>query len=144
MARRTRRCCHTAQLSQYVRADLADERNVQGIGQAVCCMAIKHNTIAESIVQRLPKAITQSLDVLHRCKVRHCRAGRPEPNREQRAFSSGASTQLVAGAVNEGIQLDAAPYIESADAFGGVELVTSDRQQIDAERVFPTDCAASV
>src|SRR6266446_7706554 len=135
MARRARRCCDTAQLSQYFPADLADERYVQSIGQTMRRIAVKHDMIAESILQSLPVAITQRLDVLHRCKVCGCRAGRPEPNREQRALSPRAPAQLMAGTVNQGFQLDTAPYIERADALGGVELVAGDGEQIDAELV---------
>jgi rubrerythrin len=82
MAGRARRCCDTAQLSQYVPADLADERYVQCIGQTMRRIAIKHDMIAESILQSLLEAITQRLDALHRCKVCGYRAGRSEPDRE--------------------------------------------------------------
>lgn len=89
MARRTRRCRDIAHLTQYVAADLADERHVEGVGQPMCRMAIKRDTIAESILQRLPEAISQSLDSFRGCKVCGYRAGRPEPNSKQCALSSG-------------------------------------------------------
>src|SRR5260370_291381 len=54
MARRTRRCCNTVQLPQYVRANLADERHVESVGQPLCGVAIEHDAIAESILQRPP------------------------------------------------------------------------------------------
>jgi hypothetical protein len=109
----------------------------------------EHNAIAESILQRLPEAITQSLDAVHRCKVCGYRASRPEPDSEQCALSPAAPAQLMAGTVNQGFQLDTLAYIECADALRGVELVTGDRQQIDAELstvvdIFPADWAASV
>jgi hypothetical protein len=98
-------------------------------------MAIKYDMITESILQRLPEAIAQSLDALRRCEVCGYRAGRPQPNGEQRALSPGAPAQLMAGAVDQGLQCETTSDIERADTFRGVELVTSDGQQIDAEFV---------
>ena len=97
------------QLSQYVRADPADERHVEGVGQPMRGMAVKHDAIAEPILQRLPEAIAQGLDAFHRCKVCGHRAGRPEPDSEQCALGSGAPAQLMTSAVDQRFELDAAP-----------------------------------
>src|SRR5439155_26121410 len=81
------------------------------------------------------EAITQSLDAFHRCEVRGHRASRPESGSKQSALGSGAPAQFMAGAVNQWLQLDTASDIERANTFRGVELVASDREQIDAELV---------
>lgn len=63
-------------------------------------MAIEHDAIAETILQRLPESITESLDMLHRSKVLRLRGRCPEPNGEQRALRPGTAAQLMTGAVD--------------------------------------------
>ena len=79
------------------------------LGNRCVGMAIKHDAIAEPVLQRLPEAIAQGLDALHLCKVCGYRAGRPEPDSEQCALGAGAPAPFVAGAVDQRLQLDAAP-----------------------------------
>lgn len=96
-------------------------------------MAIERDAFAEPVLQSLPEAIAQDLDAVHGRKVYGHRAGRPKPNCQKSALCSGATARFVAGAVDSRLKLEASPDVARADAFGGVELVTGDRQHINAE-----------
>ncbi|HWJ37270.1 MAG TPA: hypothetical protein VNR86_00695, partial [Sphingomicrobium sp.] len=81
------------------------------------------------------KRFTQSRDARHRREVCGDRAGRPEPDREQRALGAGTPAALMARAVDQGLELKTASDVKRAYPFRGVELAAGNRKQIDTERV---------
>src|SRR5690348_11900499 len=96
-------------------------------------MAVEHDAFTEPALQRLPQAVAQRLNAAHRPEIRSHRTGRPKSDRQKSALGSGAPARFVAGAVDDWLKLEASPDIQRADAFRRVELVTGDRQHIDAE-----------
>ena len=58
-----------------------------------------------------------------------------EADCKQRALGSGATATLMASTVNKRFEPDAATHEQGADAFGRVNLVTGDGQEIDAKLI---------
>src|ERR1043166_3445596 len=135
MACRSGRDGNAREARQYFAADLADERNVERVRQAVRGMSIEDDAISKRHPQLLPQAVAQSAHALHRCEITRYFARLAEPDRQKRTFRSRAPAAFVSGAVNQRFDRHATTHKESAGSLGGVDLVTGDSQQIDAELI---------
>jgi len=62
----------------------------------------------------------------------HEGAGRTQTGHFEDVLGSGSQPAFVARTADEGFDLDTSPQVKGADAFGCVEFVARDRQQIDA------------
>lgn len=96
---------------------------------------VEHDTVAETLLQRVPKTIPQHADARHRLQIAGERTGRTEANREQGAFGAGAPAMFMPGAMDQRLEPDPASDIERPDTLWCIEFVAGDGQQIDAKRV---------
>jgi hypothetical protein len=60
-------------------------------------------------------------------------AGFAERNDKGDVFGAGAASVFLARAEQQRRQIDATPDVQRANAFGRIELVSGDREQVDAE-----------
>ena len=85
-----------------VRADAADKRHVERVGQAPLGMAIEDDAIAEGLAAGAPRTASRrrNVSVLPIVALRNL-ARLAKRRREQRALGAGAPAALMAGAVDE-------------------------------------------
>src|SRR5262245_63588605 len=96
-------------------------------------MSVEGHAVSELRLQCLPEAVAQGAHAIHRREIARKLAGLAETDRKQRALGPGATTALVPGTVNERLDRQPITHEQRADALWGIELVTGNRQEIDAE-----------
>ena len=121
------------------------------VRQARCARAVDANV---RYARRMPRS-KRSRSRPTRCSaLRSFRDGeferRSESDDARDVLGPRAPPELLAAAVDERRQGETVAHVEHADAFGAVELVRGEREQIDAEvarpqrRSRPAACTASV
>ena len=135
MTCRSSRGGNTIEPRQYLGADLADERNIERVRQAVHGMAVESDAIAESLLQSMPEVIAQGAHPIHRLQGR-AQARRPCRGRPR----AGRSRCPRAGHSHVRRHESAVRAIRRGARTGRrrpwrIELVAGDRQQIDSEFV---------
>ena len=118
-----------------VRADAADERHVERVGQAPVGRTVEDDAIAERHAQALPQCLAHAQGLGSADRRSRNLAGLAKRRREQRALGAGPPPALVAGAVDERFERNPAPHVERADALRRVELVAGEREKVHAEVV---------
>jgi len=93
------------------------------------------DSIPECRTKTVPEQVAQPLHLGHADPGLSDLTGFAERRGQQSAFRSGAPPTLVASAVDQGLERNAAPDIKRADPFRRVELVARDREQIGTEFV---------
>src|SRR5579859_737924 len=137
MASRAGRGGDALERAQDFGADAADKSDIESVGQAMLGVPVQHDTVAERRMQLIPETVAQGLHGGHRREVLSQGAGFAEAGGQQRALGARAPTALVTAAVDEGLQHDAAAHVERADPLGGIELVSDDSEQVDAQIIYP-------
>src|SRR5690349_20728446 len=81
----------------------------------------------------LPEQIAQSQHLGHANPGLRDRAGLAESRGQQCTLSASTASAFVASAVDQRFERKSSPYIQGADAFGRIDLVAGDGQQVDAK-----------
>src|SRR5687767_5628133 len=108
---------------------------MQGIGQPLLRVAVEHNTLTQALVQLLPKEIAQRphfLLIARQVGLRRF-TGLAKGDVEYDVLRTGASSKLMPGPVNQGLQGNPRADVEGSDAFRRIHFVASDREKIDPQ-----------
>ena len=115
----------------------AGETDVEGVRQPPRGVAVQDDPIAQPRLQSAPQTVSQIAQAFPAGVGLGEVAGCPEAGGEEGALGAGPPAVLVAAAVHEGGQRHPAPDEQGADALGGVQLVSGQAEQIDAELAHP-------
>ena len=110
MTRRARRGCYPFQPRQYLAADLADEGDIERIRQTMYRMAVEEHAFSKSLLEHLPKVVTQDADLIHWSKITRKLADLAETNRKECALRPCTPTGFVSGAMDQWFNRHAAPH----------------------------------
>src|SRR6266540_4174886 len=94
-------------------------------------MSVENHAMPKLLLQSLPEMVAQCTHPIRRRKL----AGLAKTNRKQRALGAGPPATLVSGPVHDRFEANAAVHEQGADTLGRIDLVPSDRQEIDAKIV---------
>src|ERR1043166_8665428 len=120
---------------EHLRPDMPDERNTQRVGQPIGRVTVEHHISLEFFLQHCPKAVAKVAYSAHGCQVARNLASLAEPNGKHCALRSGAAAALVASAMDERFDRSSDLDEKRPHALRRADLVTGDRQEIDAEIV---------
>ena len=98
-------------------------------------MTVERDVVTEALLQALPEAVAQRAHALHWRQVARKLTSLAEADREQGALRPGAPSGFVRAAMDQRFERDAATHEQGADTFRCINLVSGNRQQIDAEFV---------
>ena len=123
---------------------LALKADAGGVGQALPAGAVEPHGRAAIFPQAGFQAVAgcRHLPGIVGQVLVNQRAGRAQADQFQDIFGAGAAVLFVIGPVHKLFQPDAGPNVERANAFGGVELMAGQGQQVNAQGVhFDRDFA---
>src|SRR5438067_1943998 len=122
---------------QQLSANDTSEVDMERVRQPSFGMTVEHDAVTKALLDLLPEEIAELSDLALIARQVGLRdlASLPQAHGEDDVFGTSTTPRFMPGTVDQRLQRAAGAHVQRPDALGGIELMTSNGQKIDAKLV---------